>query len=60
MVKSKQFPVSKPRYGKLLYDGKVILSNRAFPILQAEKRRLLATGYYKKELLKITYCYGKC
>lgn len=23
MVKSKQFPVSKPRYGKLLYDGKV-------------------------------------
>ena len=55
MVKGKQFPVSKPRYGKLLYDGKVILSNRAFPILQAEKRRLLATGYYKKELLKITY-----
>lgn len=54
-MKSKQFPVSKPRYGNLWYDNKIIMSKRAFPILQAEKRRLLATGRYKKELFKVTY-----
>lgn len=39
MVKSKQFPVSKPRYGKLLYDGKVILSNRAFSDIAGRKTK---------------------
>lgn len=45
----------KPDYGKLWYEGKLLLSNRKFFILQAEKKRLLNTGYYKKELFKITY-----
>mgnify|MGYP000001383122 CR=1 FL=1 len=46
---------AKSFYGKLWYDGKVLLSGRTFPVLQAEKKRLLATGYYKKELFRITY-----
>lgn len=45
----------KPDYGKLWYNNKVIMSNRKFFILQAEKKRLLATGHYKKELFRITY-----
>lgn len=61
---SKQFPISKkqskpkPTTGNLLYDGKVVMENRPFATLQAEKKRLLTTGYYRKELFKITYWYG--
>jgi hypothetical protein len=59
-MSSKQFPKGqKPNTGNLLYNGKVIMENKLFPILQAEKKKLLATGYYIKELFKITYYYGK-
>lgn len=61
MNDSKQFPMrnEKPITGNLYYNQKLIMENRKFPVLQAEKKRLLATGYYKKELFKITYYYGK-
>lgn len=58
MGASNQFPQrgnQKPTTGRLWYNGKVIMENRPFPVLQAEKKRLLATGYYKKELFKVTY-----
>ena len=42
-------------YGRLWYDGKVILADKKFFLLQAEKKRLVATGRFKKELFKITY-----
>lgn len=45
----------RPDYGKLWYDGKPMMINKKFFILQAEKKRLIAMGYYKKELFKITY-----
>lgn len=60
MEDSKQFPRrDRPHTGNLYYDGKLLLENRKFPILQAEKKRLLSTGYYKKERFKISYYYGK-
>lgn len=55
MATSNQFPVDKPKkktYGSLWYNGKRILKDRAFPILNAKKSELLKTGYYKKELFK--------
>lgn len=56
---SKQFPKNnkqgKPNTGKLWYDGKVVMSGRTFPVLQAEKKRLLATGYYRANKFKLTY-----
>lgn len=58
MATSNQFPVDKPKkktYGSLWYNGKRILKDRALPILNAKKSELLKTGYYKKELFKITY-----
>lgn len=57
MATSNQFPVDKPKkktYGSLWYNGKRIFQD-AFPILNAKKSELLKTGYYKKELFKITY-----
>lgn len=54
--RSNQFPTrKKSTYGKLWYNGKVIMANKPFPLLQHEKKRLIATGYYHKELFKITY-----
>lgn len=60
MSHSNQFPIrdkksEKPTVGKLWYDGKLISENKPFASLQARKKRLLATGYYRKELFKITY-----
>lgn len=61
---SNQFPISKkqpkpkPTTGNLLYNGKVIVENRPFAALQGEKKRLIATGHYQKELFKVTYWYG--
>lgn len=58
MSYSNQFPTNekkKPTIGKLWYNGKVIISNKPFAKLQYEKKRLIATGYYNKELFKITY-----
>lgn len=56
---SNQFPKreksEKPKVGKLWYNGKIIISNRPFKFLQFKKKELLATGYYKKELFKISY-----
>ena len=60
---SKQFPISKkvakakPTTGNLLYDGKVVMENRSFALLQLEKKRLIALGY-KKDNFRITYWYG--
>lgn len=53
----KQFPKrsEKRDYGNLWYNGKIIMANRKFPVLQAEKRRLLATGRYNKDKFKVTY-----
>lgn len=59
MRSSKQFPTGKkPTTGTLWYDNKVVMEDRPFPILQAEKKRLLATGYYQKDKFKLTYYYG--
>lgn len=58
MTTSNQFPVDKPKkktYGSLWYNGKRPIFQDAFPILNAKKSELLKTGYYKKELFKITY-----
>lgn len=58
---SNQFPIrekepkAKPTTGKLWYNGQLILSDRPFPLLQLEKKKLLATGNYRKNLFKITY-----
>lgn len=49
-MKSKQFPVSKPRYGNLWYDNKIIMSKRAFPILQAENGDCLLLDVIKRTL----------
>ena len=45
----------KPDYGKLWYNNKIIMSNRKFHILQAEKKRLIATGYFNRDSFRITY-----
>lgn len=45
----------RPTKGRLWYDGKVILENKPFAILQHKKKVLLDTGFYQKELFKITY-----
>lgn len=58
MQSSNQFPKSnpkKPTTGKLWYNGKVIMDHKPFPVLQNKKKQLLATGYYKKELFKLSY-----
>ena len=56
MTYSNQFPIrEKPKVGKLWYDDRLLMSDKPFAKLQHEKKRLLATGYYKKELFKITY-----
>lgn len=52
---SKQFPKRLQDYGNLWYDGKLILANRRFTILQAKKKELLATGRFVKEKFKLTY-----
>lgn len=53
---SNQFPKrTKPTTGKLWYNNKVIMDGKPFPVLQAEKKRLLATGYFKRDLFKLTY-----
>ena len=49
----------RPTTGTLWYNGKVLKENLPFYILQAEKKNLIATGYYKKDLFKITYYHGK-
>lgn len=60
---SNQFPISKkvakakPTTGNLVYNGKVVMENRTFPLLQLEKKRLITLGY-RKELFRITYWYG--
>lgn len=45
----------KPDYGKLWYNNKLVLGSRKFYILQAEKKRLIATGYFNRDLFRITY-----
>ena len=58
MSYSNQFPIrekKKPTTGKLWYNGKVLLSDKPFALIQHEKKKLIATGYYRKELFKITY-----
>lgn len=45
---------SKPTYGRLWYDGKLIAKDLAFYVLQNKKKALIKVGY-KKELFKITY-----
>lgn len=58
MSYSKQFPTQnkkKPTTGKLWYNNTLILADKPFALLQHEKKRLLAMGYYRKELFKITY-----
>lgn len=55
---SNQFPIQKKEKsnrGKLWYNGKVLISDKPFAILQCKKKKLVATGYYRKELFKITY-----
>lgn len=60
MSYSNQFPIRdkknqpKPTTGRLWYNGKVILTDKLFAILQCEKKKLIASGY-RKELFKITY-----
>ena len=54
---SNQFPIQpkkKPTVGRLWYNGKVILADKPFPLLQFRKRELIAQGY-NKNLFKITY-----
>lgn len=55
MATSNQFPVDKPKkktYGSLWYNGKRILKDRAFPILNAKKSELLKPGIIKRNYLK--------
>lgn len=56
MSYSNQFPIRdkknqpKPNTGRLWYNGKIILADKPFAILQCEKKKLIASG-----LFKITY-----